>query len=412
MHRIKTTIMIILSFSILMGQSILSDSSGWTDDGKFIMTSADNQFKLRFDIRMYIDGAYFLDDTEDVLSNGTHLRKARFAAKTQLWGKWNAEWDMDIAEYSVEIKDMWLSYNGWKNAMLKMGHFKVPFGLEILTSSRIIAFPERAYNALAFKLGRRTSIGYTKWGNKWHASGALFAQGMDDDKNQKTDETGNGFAGRFAIAPIKTPGLLIHLGGAFAIHKPIDDKGHISNEINHGAVDFTAEPETKIGDIEMLDTDNIFHVEKTTQTGLEGAIRLNSLSLQGEFMQAELTRETGYTDATFMGGYGFISWFITGESRPWQSEDGEFGMVLPKNKKIGSFELLARFSHLNLSDEDAMIYGGKANNITLGVNWYVNPNLRFYLNYAMVDNSENATGDSAPSNYDFSYVQFRTLVFF
>lgn len=403
MHRIKTTIMIILSFSILMGQSILSDSSGWTDDGKFIMTSADNQFKLRFDIRMYIDGAYFLDDTEDVLSNGTHLRKARFAAKTQLWGKWNAEWDMDIAEYSVEIKDMWLSYNGWKNAMLKMGHFKVPFGLEILTSSRIIAFPERAYNALAFKLGRRTSIGYTKWGNKWHASGALFAQGMDDDKNQKTDETGNGFAGRFAIAPIKTPGLLIHLGGAFAQHTPIDDKG---------IIDFTAEPETKIGDIEMLDTDNIFHVEKTTQTGLEGAIRLNSLSLQGEFMQAELTRETGYTDATFMGGYGFISWFITGESRPWQAEDGEFGMVLPKNKKIGSFELLARFSHLNLSDEDAMIYGGKANNITLGVNWYVNPNLRFYLNYAMVDNSENATGDSAPSNYDFSYVQFRTLVFF
>jgi len=403
MKTLKILFLSLVLTGLAVGQTSMSDSSGWTDDGKFIIKSSDGQFKLRFDIRMYVDGAYFMDDTAEKLSNGTHLRKARFAAKTQLWGNWNAEWDMDIAEYVVEIKDMWLSYNGWEKAMFKMGHYKVPFGLEILTSSRLIAFPERAYNALAFKLGRRTSLGYTQWGNKWHFSTALFAQGMDDDKDQNTEETGNGVAARFVIAPIMKDNFLIHLGGAFARHNPIDDKG---------VIDFNAEPETKIGDIEIVDTDNIFNVKTITQTGLEGALRLRNVSLQGEFMQTALTREGGYKDASFLGGYGFISWFVTGETRPWVVNEGEFGQVLPKNEKWGAFEVLARFSHLNLSDETAMIYGGKANNITLGVNWYVNPNIRFYLNYAMVDNSPNATGGGVPSNYDFSYVQFRTLVFF
>ena len=129
MKKITMLIFPFLIIGTIIGQTSLSDSSGWTENGKFILKSEDGQFKLRFDIRMYIDGAYFMDDTAEKLSNGTHLRKARFAAKTQLWGDWNAEWDMDIAEYSVEIKDMWLSYSGRENSIFKMGHYKVPFGL-------------------------------------------------------------------------------------------------------------------------------------------------------------------------------------------------------------------------------------------------------------------------------------------
>jgi phosphate-selective porin OprO/OprP len=75
---------------------------------------------------------------------------------------------------------------------------------------------------------------------------------------------------------------------------------------------------------------------------------------------------------------------------------------------MGAWEFALRFSNLNLSDPDAGIYGGKANNYTAGLNWYANPNVRFMLNYTMVDNSVAA----AIGDYDFSYVQFRTLVTF
>jgi phosphate-selective porin OprO/OprP len=162
----KQVLIFILLVSLSMagfGQSTLSpDSSGWKSNGNFVLESEDNNFKMRFDVRMYIDAAMFFDDPDEILSNGTHLRKARFASKANFWGNWQAEWDMDIAEYEVEIKDMWLAYN-WENSMFKMGHYKVPFGLETLTSSRLLTFMERSYISLAFKMGRRTSLGYSLW---------------------------------------------------------------------------------------------------------------------------------------------------------------------------------------------------------------------------------------------------------
>ena len=48
------------------------------------------------------------------------------------------------------------------------------------------------------------------------------------------------------------------------------------------------------------------------------------------------------------------------------------------------------------------------------MNWYANPNIRIYLDYAHVNNNENATGrrgDLTP-DYDFDMVQCRFLAAF
>ena len=398
----KQVLIFILLVSLSMagfGQSTLSpDSSGWKSNGNFVLESEDNNFKMRFDVRMYIDAAMFFDDPDEILSNGTHLRKARFASKANFWGNWQAEWDMDIAEYEVEIKDMWLAYN-WENSMFKMGHYTVPFGLETLTSSRLLTFMERSYISLAFKMGRRTSLGYSLWGSNWYSTAVLFAQGMDDDKNQLSEETGNGFAVRAAYGPQFGQNAQLHFGGAIARYAPNDDRG---------IIDFNAEAETKMGDLETLDTDNIRNVESTQQLGLEGAIQFNNIILQAEYAQTDLSRETGFSDVKLSGGYAHLSWIITGEKKPWKNDEGEFGALTPHNQTMGAWEFALRFSNLNLSDPDAGIYGGKANNYTAGLNWYANPNVRFMLNYTMVDNSVAA----AIGDYDFSYVQFRTLVTF
>ena len=421
MKIIKPLVIQILIVGFLFAQ--VSKTQGYTewDEGIIKFKSEDGQFQTRFDIRIFLDGAYFPDDTLDLLSNGTHLRKGRFAIKVKLWEDWRAEWDIDIADATVEIKDMWVAYTGFSNSFIKIGHFKVPFGHEILITSRYQSFMERAMPNLAFKVGRRSSIGYTKWGRNWNFSASLFGQELlVDDKNKTQDETGGGFGTRFAIAPILANNFLIHTGASFVQHAP-NDAGSV--------VDFTSEPETKLGDIEMLDTDNIFNVEKITRVGLEGALGFKNISLQGEYMQAGLTRfdDTDttssyygeYNDVSFSGGYVYLSWILTGEKRPWDNTQGEFSQIIPKSNKIGAWELLARFSNLNLSDSNAIdprnpngILGGKANNITLGLTWYANPNIKFMFNYIMVDNSTNATGDGAPGDYDFHAMHLRALIYF
>ncbi len=382
-------------------KDVVPGYSEW-NHGIYFWKSKDGAFWGRFDTRVFINGAYFFEN-KNKMSNGTHLRKGRLAFKVNLWTDWYTEWDIDMAEGVVEAKDMFLEYHGFENAYIKFGHFKVPFGLNILTSSRYIPFPERAYNALAFKLGRRLGIEYGRWGDTWNLRTDVYGQTFDTKKNKRKDETGGGFAARFATAPVQTKTTILHAGISGVWTKP-DDQTNV--------VSFDSEPETKIGDTEILDTDYIRNVKYTTRLGLEGAAVYRNFHLQGEFNLVNVKRMTGFKDATFSAGYVYLLWDITGERRTWDKRQGEFHQLLPKDNKKGAWELGLRFSNLNLSDTKAGILGGRANNYTLGVNWYPNPNMVFQVNYTYVMTSPNATGNGFVGDDRFSYLQFLTKFFF
>ena len=64
-----------------------------------------------------------------------------------------------------------------------------------------------------------------------------------------------------------------------------------------------------------------------------------------------------------------------------------------KNEGWGAFEIAARYSSIDLSDSQ----DGKLNDITLGLNWYLNPCTRFMINYVLanyVDYEENETTEN------------------
>jgi phosphate-selective porin OprO/OprP len=87
-------------------------------------------------------------------------------------------------------------------------------------------------------------------------------------------------------------------------------------------------------------------------------------------------------DPTFRGGYAQLSWFPTGEHRRYSSRRAVFRSVKPK-RRWGALELALRYSALNLVDEN--IIGGDEQNLTFGLNWYLNRNLRMMFNFIQVD---------------------------
>ena len=97
-------------------------------------------------------------------------------------------------------------------------------------------------------------------------------------------------------------------------------------------------------------------------------------------------------DPTFQGFYAAASWFLTGEVRPYSRSNATFGRVRPRRSLrseggAGAWEIAARFSRLDLSDQE--IAGGELEDVTLGLNWYANPFVRVMANWihAEVDGS-------------------------
>jgi phosphate-selective porin OprO/OprP len=101
-------------------------------------------------------------------------------------------------------------------------------------------------------------------------------------------------------------------------------------------------------------------------------------------------------DAYFQGLYGLVSYFLTGETRPYSRAAGEFLRVRPKknfslkDKTWGAWEAALRYSFLDLDEDE--ISGGILSDVTLGLNWYLNPNMRIMLNYIYAN--RNGYGDA------------------
>ena len=142
-----------------------------------------------------------------------------------------------------------------------------------------------------------------------------------------------------------------------------------------------------------MDTGKFPGVDSTLKADAELAGVYGSFSLQSEYMHAFVRRKVA-PDLDFSGWYLYGSWFPTGESRPYNLKTGSFGRIHPLHA-WGAWELGLRFSSLNLSDRD--IRGGQENDYTIGLNWYINPYIRFMANYILADVTPNKNGlDETP----------------
>jgi phosphate-selective porin OprO/OprP len=94
----------------------------------------------------------------------------------------------------------------------------------------------------------------------------------------------------------------------------------------------------------------------------------------------------------FYSCYAEAHLFLTGEHRAYNRGSGVFGAVKPLRPVdwsrcgftgCGAWQLTARYSYLNLNDKG--IVGGRVNDMTLGVNWFLNQYMKVQGNYFLAD---------------------------
>lgn len=328
----------------------------------------DGKFSSKIGGRVQADAAAYGGDPE--LGDGTEIRRARLYIQGAMYNDWGYKLQYDFVDSgSKGIKDAYLSYNGFDDLELKAGNFKDPFSLQEQTSSKFVSFTERALPS-AFSAGRHIGVMATTAHKHWTLAGGLFGDTVTAKGG--SDDEGWGLGTRATWAPISNKTEVVHLG----IGLNYRETGGTNS------AQFKQQPETHIAGVSIVDAD-ISGVDNFFKVGAEIATVQGPFSAQAEYITTSVNRDTG-KDLDFDGWYAQAGYFLTGESRNYKK--GKFGGITPKANVgeggIGAWELAFRYSTVDLSDAD--IDGGEADAVTLGLNWFPTPTLRFSANYVDV----------------------------
>ncbi|GAB4127183.1 MAG: hypothetical protein Kow0040_00510 [Thermogutta sp.] len=358
---------------------------------------AAEKYSVTVDGRVFLDSVFFGQSAGSVAAFGdaqdtVQFRTARLGAQGSGFDVFDYKIEVDFAgrdsnnDQSTSFKDVYLGINDLPFlGRVQIGHFKEPFSIEELTSSRHITFMERSLlNVFAPQRNVGVAAYRVSENERFTFAFGGFRTIGDKPPYVADDDGGYAFTMRGTYLPWydeATNGRgLLHLGLGYS-YRDVDDPNQR----------IRARAETNVGPY-ILDTGVITGVEDFQLLDPEIAFVYGPFSVQAEYIAAFYNRAGN--DADFHAAYVQMSYFLTGEHRPYDRKKGAFSRVKPFENFFrvrtcdgniemgkGAWELAYRYSWLDLDDADAGVFGGNSSDHTVGVNWYLNPYTRLMFNY-------------------------------
>lgn len=374
-------------------------------DGILVFQSRSSNYKLWFDTRVQVDGAFFWGEPSyaDHIGNGVSIRRARLALKAQLTRCWYGELDTDFANGVLELKDALLRFDGVPCTQFQVGNFKEFFSISQNTTSRYLMLIERPMVVSALAPSRHIGVN-GKFARNWlWASAGWFLQPVEDaeirgyvEDNNKDYGRGPGhsFTGKIAFRPLYMfDDMSLSIGIGYSYRTPKSDVA----PSDYGGVRISTRNSTSINRKKYLDSGFIKYVDNQMLYTFEIAGHYRGLRYEGAYIASNIAiRKNSATAAYdtsskyFWGWYGQAGVLLFGGSQNYDSDGNKYTRVT-RGRTWGDIELCARYEYFDLNDRN--IYGGAAEAVTVGVNYYVNNNVKIMVNYQYNNNDRYANGN-------------------
>ncbi len=296
---------------------------------------------------------------------------------------------------------------GWKDLGLAqkvlIGNQKRPYGLDHLNSSRYNVFMERPFVIESFNQDSRR-LGVQSYGlsddQAWNWRYGVFNQTDIQGTGQYVSDTLQPeIAARLANTALFEDDGRRYVHWAVSGTSAYPD-GNVSENDASNEARFRTRPEARTLS-RWINTGRISEVDQYSLVGLEGVTNCGPLQVTAEAQGANVDRGGGNPNPFFWGGYIYASYFLTGEHMPWDRKNGILGRPKPRKNfrdagGLGAWQVAARYSYADFTDEG--VAGGVGRSITLGLNWYWNPNASVQFNYIFGDISGRQEDPSTPTS--------------
>jgi phosphate-selective porin OprO/OprP len=365
------------------GETLTIDEKGIT------LTFPDDVAKLRIGGKLQLDfGAAGIRQPgfPEPFPENIAVRRSWIESYLSLGKTLELAFQYDFADPTRPINDAAIAYTGFERTLLTVGNMKEPFSLDQLTSDNNTLFTERSL-ADAFAPARNFGFALGRHGEDWTMVASVFG----GNANTGIRSEGVAATARATYAPIHEADRVLHFGLAGSFRDlPRDGQG----------LSLTSRSEAFLFQRNFVDTGDIRDAASVGRVGLEAAYRDGPFLLQAEYIRTTVERSGGARTVDFQGGYVQASLILNGQGRAYTlaptygTTYATFsGVQVPEAARVsrgglGVFELGTRFSAIDL--DDAGIRGGIERDVTVGLNWYPDRNIRIVADYIRSHTSPSA----------------------
>jgi len=390
------------------------------------ISAADGRSSISFRANVQLDGAAYGESAEGPLTtdfrrgsvggtpnrennaardfgDGFFFRRARFGIEGTMARDFNYRLLLELGGSGTEgptrINDAWIAYTGFAPFTVQLGAFAPPSNMDDGTSPEDLPFLERASVAeLSRSLGGadgRIGLGVKASGARYMSALTLTTRTVNDAEVFETQLAAVGRAG-FLLATSGDYNVHAGVSGTYVFSPPDQGDG---SAVRH-PLRLRDRPEIRADSVRLIDTGSI-DAEGASVYGLEFGANYRNFYLQGEHFWFDVARRasSGLPNPDFAGYYLQGSWILTGENRRYNATTGSFQGPRAKAPFApgggpGAWELAARYSRMDLNFMEGLegtaalpgsVRGGEQSVVTLGVNWYPNPNVKMMLDYMLID---------------------------
>jgi phosphate-selective porin OprO/OprP len=379
----------------------------WEGSPRFTDASGDT-FKLRGRILLDTVGVQVNrpGSANDFQASQYRARQLYLGAEGRI-GQWGYRLEGGVANGSTWVwDDATIDYYLAPHTTISIGNQKAA-SLENITSMKNLTFMERGpfsdvtdnpfvMSLQGVHVGRNWSVWAALQGDSLNKADSVGGYDANDARERRAATV------RATWAPVMTANDVVHLGAWVRDRSRGGETGFTYSAATNTAY----RPQTGSGG-SLFSTGAVGGGDLTL--ALEGAWSHRNLSLQAEAADIKVRRIATATSAANGGpdfdirtAYAFVSWFPTGEMRPY-NPNGSFGRIKIRRPLDqggwGALELAARWDYADLSDMAAnaaaplasqagLATAGTYEGVTLGANWYPYGYVRLMANltHGEIDN--------------------------
>jgi phosphate-selective porin OprO and OprP len=388
----------------------------------FRIQSADAANVLRVRGVLHFDGRYFPDDVTPETADTWIFRRVRPTLEGTLNGIYDFRFTPDFAGGRTFILDAFVAARLKPWAVVTAGKFKVPVGLERLVSATDLRFIERALPTslvpnrdLGLQLGGDIAGGLVNYSVGYFNG---VSDGASSDTNTPTPDAENDTKGDWAARVFFQPfvnsdnfalrNLGFGIAGTF-----VDSTGSATTTLlpsyrTPGQQTFFSYRGTTAASGTTPAVNGTFADGERLRWTPQAYYSVGSFGVLGEYVTVsqDVTRATptaGLQSATLdhTAWHVQLAWFATGEDEQFRGFTPGSVFSLD-NRTWGAWELVARYHELDI-DDGAFVGGAnsfanpdnaasKASAWGVGVNWYLNQNCKWSVNYDVTSFEGGAPG--------------------